>query len=68
MLGDIYRNMTLLGQEGATSPGMPLQICLCQLFLYFALFFQSYKITEIMWLGELWVEIEAKVEEEPDSL
>lgn len=49
---------------------MPLQIYLYQLLLNLAFFiffcFQLCKITEIMWLGELWVEMEVKVEEEPD--
>lgn len=41
MLWDIYRNVTLLNQEETVSPGMPLQICLYQLFLYlaFSIFF-----------------------------
>lgn len=61
--------MTLLDLEETVSPGMPLQIYLYQLFLNLAFlssffFFQSCKITEIMWLGELWVEMEVKVEEE----
>lgn len=48
------------------SPGLSLQICLYQLFLnlaFFTFFFPV--ITEIMWLGELWVEMEVKVVE-PD--
>lgn len=38
MLWDIYRNVTLLNQEETVNPGMPLQICLYQLFLYLAFF------------------------------